>query len=461
MKKIIITAIFLSSFQLVFSQLGDAYHAPNTLQLSLDRQRRMNAADNAHYDNMRSSNKSASSSSSAGISGDYNAYGWADYSGMRRQEAAGRAIEARNKAYQAKVDKLEALIKARGLKRQPQYHAQLVKAAKEAGYDDINISVMFGFSEKSYEGILVKNQLAENGSPYIGSTKLSCQGDCEETLTANNNIVYTGNTLNGMPHGKGTYKTKATNIEAEGTFANGQMDGVINAKGENYTATGTFKMGKPVGIHTIITQEENNISGNYIMNYDNLNDCSYSSSDGMTFKGKMDATCSFIKGEVVYGSGIKFNGYFKDNGPYRGNWIKEHRIMVGEFGTSNDGTLYLKYGYLDNQKEKKITQGFFAPGMKRTGFQNIESADGTVTEYYYSAPDVEEYICIYFPSGTKLYLKARADGDNYIGIKNLKDDPNNSYPIRYIKNNGIENLAASETELIAKAHSMLKKQLLK
>ena len=53
MKKIIITAIFLSSFQLVFSQLGDAYHAPNTLQLSLDRQRRMNAADNAHYYNMR------------------------------------------------------------------------------------------------------------------------------------------------------------------------------------------------------------------------------------------------------------------------------------------------------------------------------------------------------------------------------------------------------------------------
>ena len=457
MKKILFLTMLIAPCT-VFAQLGDAYHAPNTLQLSLERQRRMTANDNAHYDNMRSGNKT--SSSSGNINGDYNAYGWADYSRMKEMAAAEERQNERINAWNAKQNKLKELIKTRNLKSEPQYHEQLLKAAKDAGFDDYSITRFYGYNAKEYEQKLLTQKLAEHGA-YTGGTKINCQGDCVETLKAYNGDVYVGNTLNGKPHGKGKYTTKATNIEVDGNFTDGQIDGIATAKGEKYSATGSFKMGKQVGVHSIITQENDGITGTYKLNFDNLDDCSYTTSDGMAYNGKMDAACNFIKGEIVYGSGIKFNGYFKDNEPYRGTWIKEHRIMVGEFASDQDDVLYLKYGYLDNQKEKKITQGFFAPGMKRTGFNSIESEDGTITEYYYSSPDVEEYICIYFPSGTKLYLKARADGENYIGIKNLKDDPNNSYPVRYIKNNGLQNLDASETDLITKSSQYAKEAIAK
>lgn len=457
MKKILFLTMLIAPCT-VFAQLGDAYHAPNTLRLSLDRQRRMTANDNAHYDNMRSGNKTSSSSGS--INGDYNAYGWADYSRMKEMAATEERQNERINAWTAKQNKLKEIIKTRKIKIEAPYYTQLVNAAKEAGFDDYSISRFYGHDAKELESILLKKMLAEKGA-YSGGTKLNCQEGCEETLKAYNGDIYVGNTLNGRPHGKGKYTTKATNITVEGNFANGQIDGLVSAKGEKYTATGNFKMGKQIGVHTITNQEDDGIIGTYKLNFDNMDDCSYKGSDGMNFKGKMDAAYNFVKGEIVYGSGIKFNGYFKDNEPYRGTWIKEHRIMVGEFASDQDDVLYLKYGYFDNQKEKKITQGFFAPGMKRTGFNSVESEDGTITEFYYSSPDVEEYICIYFPSGTKLYLKARADGENYIGIKNLKDDPNNSYPVRYIKNNGLQNLDASETDLITKSSQYAKEAIAK
>gem|GEM_PF-6035293 len=456
-KNIFLTVLLITPF-IAAAQYGDAYHAPNTLQLALDRQRRIDANDNAHYNNMRSSNKSSSSTST--ISGNYNAYGWADYSGIRRQEAAGRAIEAREKAYQAKVDKLEALIKARGLKREPQYHSQLKQAARDAGYDELSVAVKFGLTPKDYEEIILKSMLAKNGA-YSGGTKINCQGDCVETLKAYNGDEYVGNTLHGRPHGKGKYKTKATNIEVEGNFADGQIDGLATAKGESYTATGTFKMGKQVGIHTIVTQEENNITGHYSMNFDNMDDCAYYDNTGMKFKGKMDEAYNFLKGEIEYGSGIKFTGYFKDNDPYRGNWVKEPRIMVGEFARDENDILYLKYGYLENQKSKVIYQGNFGPGMKKIGFINQRSENGTVTEYFYSAPEVEEYVCVYFPSGTKLYLKARAAGEDYIGVQNSNEPNAGSVPIRYSKKDGIVNLTATEKELVEKSTQYAKEAIAK
>jgi len=449
MKQIILTATLLLSCHLCFSQLGDAYHAPNTLQLSLDRQRRMAAADNAHYDNMRSGNKS--SSSSGNISGDYNAYGWADYSRIKKQEEAGRRQEARINEYNDKVNKLEALIKARGLKRQPQYHDQLRKAAKDAGYDDLQISVMFGYSEESYKLILERAGKNNNGG-ISGSTKAACQGDCTETLSYSNGDVYIGNTLNGNPHGKGKLKTKAANYEIEGNFSNGQFDGDITIKGQGYTETGRFNKGKQIGIHTVTTQEKDGVTGTYKMDFDNLENCTYSATDGMEFTGTMDEKYYFVKGKIVYGNGTAFNGYFKDNDPYRGVWHKEHRTMVGEFG-SNDKTdnLYLKYGYLENANTKTETQGYYSPDMQRVVFQNVTSQDGTVTETTFSAPDVEEYVCVYFKSGNRLYLKANADGKDYIGVQNLVSDPGHSYPIRYNKQDGIVNLNPNETELIAKS----------
>ncbi|RYY53825.1 MAG: hypothetical protein EOO05_20770 [Chitinophagaceae bacterium] len=42
---------------------------------------------------------------------------------------------------------------------------------------------------------------------YSGSKTKNCQGDCQETLkTRDKDIVYTGNTRYGYPHGQGTFK---------------------------------------------------------------------------------------------------------------------------------------------------------------------------------------------------------------------------------------------------------------
>jgi hypothetical protein len=410
----------------------------------------MTAADNAHYDNMRSGNRA--SSSTGNISGDYNAYGWADYSRIKKQEAAGRRQDARIKEYNDKVNKLEALIKSRKLKREPAYQSQLAQCARDAGFDDFEVSHRFGYSEASYKLILEQASKNNNGG-ISGSTKTSCQGDCTETLNYNNGDEYIGNTLNGNPHGKGKLKTKAANYEIEGNFSNGQFDGEVTIKGQGYTETGRFNKGKQIGIHTITTQEKDGITGTYKMNFDNLENCIYIATDGMEFTGTMDEKYYFVKGEIVYGNGTTFSGYFKDNIPYRGVWHKEHRTMVGEFG-SNEKTdnLYLKYGYLENANTKTETQGYYSPDMQKVVFQNVTSKDGTVTETIFSAPDIEEYVCVYFKSGNRLYLKANADGNDYIGIQNLVSDPGHSYPIRYNKQDGIMNLSPNETELIAKSN---------
>lgn len=449
MKTIILLITSIASFQPGFSQLGDAYHAPNALQLSLEQQRRITAADNAHYDNMRSGNRA--SSSTGNISGDYNAYGWADYSRIKKQEAAGRRQDARIKEYNDKVNKLEALIKSRKLKREPAYQSQLAQCARDAGFDDFEVSHRFGYSEASYKLILEEAGKNNNGG-ISGSTKTSCQGDCTETLNYNNGDVYIGNTLNGNPHGKGKLKTKAANYEIEGNFSNGQFDGEVTIKGQGYTETGRFNKGKQIGIHTITTQEKDGITGNYKMNFDNLENCTYSATDGMEFTGTMDEKYYFVKGEIVYGNGTSFKGYFKNNNPYRGVWHKEHRTMVGEFG-SNEKTdnLYLKYGYLENTNTKTETQGYYSPDMQRVVFQNLTSQDGTVTETTFSAPDVEEYVCVYFKSGNRLYMKANADGNDYIGVQYLVSDPGHPYPIRYSKQDGIVNLKPTETVLITKS----------
>ncbi len=301
MKHIVITIILALSVFTSFSQYGDAYHAPNTLQLSLDRQRRMTAADNAHYDNMRSSNKTSSSSP---ISGNYNAYGWADYSGIRRQEEAGRRNQARIDEYNAKVNKLEGLIKARGLKREPKYRTQLIKATREAGFDEFMVIKLYGINEKQYEVILEEIKLAGIKSAYSGSTKTNCQGDCVETLTTYNGDVYTGNTLSGVPEGQGIYTSKnkewvmTASFKAglptgivkidykngdryeggfenmnfngqgkyskkdgtydEGNFEKSQLNGICTIKGVNYTQKGSFKNGIESGVHIITFDNDEN-----------------------------------------------------------------------------------------------------------------------------------------------------------------------------------------------------------
>lgn len=114
-----------------------------------------------HHASVSSSNKK---SSTTNVSGDYNAYGWGDYSGIQTQNEAANRQDARWKEWFDKVDKLEMLIKSRNLKREPAYFYQLQTAAKDAGFNDYDIHVFFGYNSQEYEEKLLNNIKQQNGT---------------------------------------------------------------------------------------------------------------------------------------------------------------------------------------------------------------------------------------------------------------------------------------------------------
>jgi TolA-binding protein len=128
-----------------------------------------------HYNSMNPGKKS----SSTPISGEYNAYGWGDNSGMRQQEEAARRQETRWKEWYAKIDKLEALIKSRGLRREPAYFYQLQAAARDAGFNDYNISRFFGYDAKEYEEMLLQQIRGKSGVAEADRVKADFDKDME------------------------------------------------------------------------------------------------------------------------------------------------------------------------------------------------------------------------------------------------------------------------------------------
>ena len=112
-----------------------------------------------HYNSIKPGNKSTTT-----ISGDYNAYGWGDNSKIQQQDEAAKRQDARWKDWYDKVDKLEALIKSRNLKREPAYFYQLQTAAKDAGFNNYDISVFFGYNAQEYQEKLLKQIREKNGA---------------------------------------------------------------------------------------------------------------------------------------------------------------------------------------------------------------------------------------------------------------------------------------------------------
>ncbi|RYZ94563.1 MAG: hypothetical protein EOP47_27625, partial [Sphingobacteriaceae bacterium] len=88
----------------------------------------------------------------------------------------------------------------------------------------------------------------EPPSFYSGSNKASCQGDCSETLnTRDKSFTYTGNTLNGIPHGNGTIKWTG-GVTYTGELKNGQPDGTgTNTWPGGVTYKGSYSKGQLSG----------------------------------------------------------------------------------------------------------------------------------------------------------------------------------------------------------------------
>ncbi len=260
-----------------------------------------------------------------------------------------------------------------------------------------------------------------------------------ETLKFSSGNTYIGKTLNGEPHGEGTVTFASDGRVMKGEFKNGQANGMMTITDKYYVQTGRFVNGKPVGEqryafdngNTKLVEIRNMETGASSVQYP----------DKTSFSGTSDENGKYLKGKVLYTSGITFDGDYRNGRPYRGIWEKDGRVMIGEFGEATPTELYLKFGYRYDPKYNEQTYGSFAPGMKRIGYSRKVSPDKTVQHYIYGENETEIYVYAQFPGGNLLSLKAKQDGYEYLGTY-YKAATNELDPVIYSKKNGVQVIPA-------------------
>jgi hypothetical protein len=262
-----------------------------------------------------------------------------------------------------------------------------------------------------------------------------------ETLKFSGDNTYTGKTLNGEPHGEGTVTFASDGRVMKGEFKFGQANGMMTITDKHYVQTGKFVNGKPVGDqryefddgNTKLVEIRNMETGASTVQYP----------DRTSFSGTSDENGKYLKGKVVYTSGITFDGDYKNGRPYRGVWEKEGRIMIGEFGEVTPTELYLKFGYHYDPKTTDKTYGSFSPGMKRIGYSRTETSNNKVQHEIYGENETIMYVYAQFASGNILSVKAKQDGYDYVGTY-YDATTNNLDPVIWDKKSGIKNIPAND-----------------
>ena len=260
-----------------------------------------------------------------------------------------------------------------------------------------------------------------------------------ETLKYPNGDTYIGNTLNAEPHGEGTHTFARDGRVMKGEFKNGEANGMMTLTDKYYVQTGRFVNGLPVGDQrydyddgeTKLVEIRNMETGASTVEYP----------DRTSFSGISDENGKYLKGKVLYTSGITFDGDYRNGRPYRGIWEKDGRVMIGEFGEATPTELYLKFGYHYDPKYNEQTYGSFAPGMKRIGYSRKVSPDKTVQHYIHGENEIEIYVYVQFPGGNLLSLKAKQDGYEYLGTY-YRAAANELEPVIYSKKNGVQVIPA-------------------
>jgi hypothetical protein len=78
-------------------------------------------------------------------------YSWADYSNIKRQNAAGARNDARIAAFDAKIDLMEKCIKQKNLTKKKENYDAIFKCATDAGLDNYTAGRLFGFNATEYQ----------------------------------------------------------------------------------------------------------------------------------------------------------------------------------------------------------------------------------------------------------------------------------------------------------------------
>jgi hypothetical protein len=382
----------------VQAQYGDAYHAPDRLRLQQMAAQRARQQTDEHQARLRSASTRPAAAPVLSFGGSTNV--WASTDRSAQDEAAAR-IDARERAYDAKVQRMEALMAQRGLQRRPEDFHGIVSAALDAGHDGYWVSRTIGTSPADYAERLARIRAKEIRGAFSGSTQASCQDGCSETLRVAGGSRYSGQTLQGLPHGSGTlafangdqlraqwaagraggpirlqyaqgdvyeggfdgehfsgagrYSYKNGGFES-GTYVAGRLDGpaeklLIGRDGVRETRRGRYKAGVPVGVHESLF--ENSKRKRIVEDYDNPVASRTEWVDGRVYVGVMKDGVP-VSGTMTYANGRSFTGLFHTNGSPR----------AGLFNGANGAHQY----------------GNFNDAAKRHGYVALAYTDGSAAE---------------------------------------------------------------------------------
>ncbi|WP_457419266.1 hypothetical protein [Roseateles sp. P5_E7] len=381
------------------AQYGDAYHAPDRLKLQQMAGQR--ARQQADEHRARISAAGSRPAPAPLINFGASSSTWADTSRMEAQGQAAARIDARERAFQAKLQRMDTLIAQRGLQRRVEDYEGLMAAAIDAGHDAYWASRTIGASRADFAERLAHEQQKAAAGAFSGSTRASCQGDCSETLRVAGGHSYEGQTLNGLPHGNGILAySDGTRLRAQwtagraggpirlqypsgnvyeggfdgshfsgagrhifkdggvdsGLFTAGKLDGpaerlIIGSTGSRELRRGRYKVGVPVGVHE--SSFENSKRKRVVEDFDNPAASRAEWVDGKVFVGVLDNGVP-VTGTLTYADGSTFTGVFHANGVPR----------TGLFSSASGASQY----------------GHYNEAAKRHGYVALTYTDGSAAE---------------------------------------------------------------------------------
>jgi hypothetical protein len=351
--KILLTSICLTLATAGFAQTAEADYkrisALTKSAFSVAERQYTYKIETKYVDNPRSTSSSSTSSTKSYISGDYSSYPAINVGKRRLQQQAeaGARQEAGIATFEAKMKRVEDLIKSRNLSRSPENHAALVQAAMDGGLNAYEASRFFGNTPEEYRNMLLSKNAADY--KWSGGIKGDCQGDCVENLTSPYGFTYKGNAKYGQPHGKGVMV------------------------GEKATYTGDFVAGEPNG------QVEIRWNKGPVFT-------------GTSYNGEL------IKGNYKAG-GTDFQGTFLNHSYYRGLMKADGVEIVGEFNAT-PSTVYGMRRY----PEKNTYHGFYTgKEEKATYYLLTEFKNGLKKEEIFDNNNKMFGYVIYYASGVVVF----------------------------------------------------------
>jgi hypothetical protein len=353
-------------------------------------------------------------------------YGWADTSQINRQREAGARNDALVSAFDAKLEKMEKLIKQRNLSKSKENYQALFTCATDAGLDHYTAGRMLGFNADEYQAMLDRkaNKNPKAAGIFEGSTKSKCDGDCKETLYYKDKSGhYVGNTEGGRPHGKGVltlsngdqfignfvegtlqgdivlrfadgnlyeggfylteffgqgkFTWKDGDVD-EGTFKKNKLNGWAKLFRKTYTTTGFYKDGAPEEKGERLYEYPSGLKK--IINYSDPTKSKLMWAGGTRFTGLFDEQSVFKKGTLTYSNGGSFTGEFKKGIAYKGIFSTDKLSFEGIFQA--DGKTLL-VGQTVDKISKGISESFFNTAGQKHGYRIDYNANQGINEAIY------------------------------------------------------------------------------